>query len=282
MIELGKIQTLEVIRQTPIGVYLNSKNEKAKDDILLPKNQVPQDLKIGDDIEVFVYRDSEDRIISTVKKPKITIGPLAVLKVVNTTGIGAFLDWGLEKDLLLPFKEQEGEVKEGDDCLVALYIDKSDRLCATMKIYNMLSNTPPYKKNERVSGIIYSINMQYGCFVAVDNKYHGLILTKEMYGNFAVGDRVDARVKNVRADGKIELSVRDTAYNEIEGDAQKILDLLEAHNGKVCLNDNSSPEMINAELSMSKKAFKRAVGRLIKEGAVKTTDEGLQALWKQQ
>ena len=282
MIELGKIQTLEVIRQTSIGVYLNSKNEKAKDDILLPKNQVPQDLKIGDDIEVFVYRDSEDRIISTVKKPKITIGPLAVLKVVNTTGIGAFLDWGLEKDLLLPFKEQEGEVKEGDDCLVALYIDKSDRLCATMKIYNMLSNTPPYKKNERVSGIIYSINMQYGCFVAVDNKYHGLILTKEMYGNFAVGDRVDARVKNVRADGKIELSVRDTAYNEIEGDAQKILDLLEANNGKLCLNDNSSPEMINAKLSMSKKAFKRAVGRLIKEGAVKTTDEGLQALWKQQ
>ena len=282
MIELGKIQTLEVIRQTSIGVYLNSKNEKAKDDILLPKNQVPQDLKIGDDIEVFVYRDSEDRIISTVKKPKITIGPLAVLKVVSTTGIGAFLDWGLEKDLLLPFKEQEGEVKEGDDCLVALYIDKSDRLCATMKIYNMLSNTPPYKKNERVSGIIYSINMQYGCFVAVDNKYHGLILTKEMYGNFAVGDRVDARVKNVRADGKIELSVRDTAYNEIEGDAQKILDLLEANNGKLCLNDNSSPEMINAQLSMSKKAFKRAVGRLIKEGAVKTTDEGLQALWKQQ
>ena len=282
MIELGKIQTLEVIRQTSIGVYLNSKNEKAKDDILLPKNQVPQDLKIGDDIEVFVYRDSEDRIISTVKKPKITIGPLAVLKVVSTTGIGAFLDWGLEKDLLLPFKEQEGEVKEGDDCLVALYIDKSDRLCATMKIYNMLSNTSPYKKNERVSGIIYSINMQYGCFVAVDNKYHGLILTKEMYGNFAVGDRVDARVKNVRADGKIELSVRDTAYNEIEGDAQKILDLLEANNGKLCLNDNSSPEMINAKLSMSKKAFKRAVGRLIKEGAVKTTDEGLQALWKQQ
>ena len=282
MIELGKIQTLEVIRQTSIGVYLNSKNEKAKDDILLPKNQVPQDLKIGDDIEVFVYRDSEDRIISTVKKPKITIGPLAVLKVVSTTGIGAFLDWGLEKDLLLPFKEQEGEVKEGDDCLVALYIDKSDRLCATMKIYNMLSNTSPYKKNERVSGIIYSINMQYGCFVAVDNKYHGLILTKEMYGNFAVGDRVDARVKNVRADGKIELSVRDTAYNEIEGDAQKILDLLEANNGKLCLNDSSSPEMINAKLSMSKKAFKRAVGRLIKEGAVKTTDEGLQALWKQQ
>ncbi len=281
MIELGKIQTLEVVRQTSIGVYLNSRNEKAKEDILLPQNQVPQELKIGDDIEVFVYKDSEDRIISTLKKPKITIGSLAVLKVVEATPIGAFLDWGLEKDLLLPFKEQETEIKKGDECLVALYIDKSDRLCATMKIYNMLSSRAPYKKNERVSGIIYSINMQYGCFVAVDNKYHGLILTKEMYGNFAVGDRVDARVKNVRPDGKLELSVRDTAYNEIEGDAQKILDLLKARGGKLRLNDDSSPESIKAELNISKKAFKRAVGRLIKEGAVKTSDEGLEALWKQ-
>ncbi len=281
MIELGKIQTLEVMRQTSIGVYLNSRNEKAKDDILLPQSQVQPELKIGDDVEVFVYKDSEDRIIATVKKPKITIGPLAVLKVVETTPIGAFLDWGLDKDLLLPFKEQECEVKKGDECLVALYIDKSDRLCATMKIYNMLSTKSPYKKNERVSGIIYSINMQFGCFVAVDNKYHGLILTKEMYGKFAVGDKVDARVKNIRPDGKLELSVRDTAYNEIEGDAQKILDLLKARGGKTKLNDNSSPELINTELGMSKKAFKRAVGRLIKEGAIKTTDEGMEMLWKQ-
>ncbi|PKM73745.1 MAG: RNA-binding protein [Firmicutes bacterium HGW-Firmicutes-16] len=281
MIELGKIQTLEVIRQTSIGVYLNSRNENAKDDILLPQSQVPTELKIGDDIEVFVYKDSEDRIIATVKKPKITIGPLAVLKVVETTPIGAFLDWGLDKDLLLPFKEQECEVKKDNECLVALYIDKSDRLCATMKIYNMLSTKSPYKKNERVSGIIYSINMQFGCFVAVDNKYHGLILTKEMYGKFAVGDKVDARVKNIRPDGKLELSVRDTAYNEIEGDAKKILDYLKIHNGKTKINDSSSPELINTELGMSKKAFKRAVGRLIKEGAIKTTDEGLEMLWKQ-
>ena len=117
MIELGKIQILEVIRQTSIGIYLNTRNEKSCEDILLPKNQVPQELKIGDDIEVFVYKDSEDRIISTLKKPKITIGELSVLKVVETTNIGAFLDWGLEKDLLLPFKEQEGEVKKGNEYL---------------------------------------------------------------------------------------------------------------------------------------------------------------------
>ena len=280
MIELGKIQTLEVIRQTPIGVYLNTRLEKSAEDILLPKNQVPQDAKIGDVLEVFVYRDSEDRLIATLKKPKITLGgELAVLKVVEATNIGAFLDWGLEKDLLLPFKEQETQVKKGDECLVALYVDNSNRLCATMKIYNMLSTDSPYKNNDRVSGIVYSINMQYGYFVAVDKKYHGLILDKEAYGTFAVGDTVEARIKKVRSDGKLELSVREAAYKEIETDSQKILNLLKARNGKLLLNDNSSPEKINAELNMSKKAFKRAIGRLFKEGAIKITDEGIEALW---
>jgi len=280
MIELGKIQILEVIRQTPIGAYLNARNEKNSEDILLPKSQLPQELKIGDDIEVFVYKDSEDRIIATARKPKITIGELAVLKVVETTKIGAFLDWGLEKDLLLPFKEQEGEVKKDDKCLVALYVDNSNRLCATMKVYELLSTESPYKNNDRVSGIIYSINRQYGYFVAVDNKYHGLILDKEVYGTYAIGDIVEARIKKVREDGKLELSGREAAYKEIEGDAQKILNLLKLRNGKLQLNDNSSPEKIYAELNMSKKAFKRAVGRLIKEGAIKTTEDGMEAQWK--
>lgn len=280
MIQLGKIQILEVIRQTPNGVYLNAREEKSNEDILLPKNQVPQELKIGDDIEVFVYKDSEDRIIATVKKPKITLGELSVLKVVESTNIGAFLDWGLEKDLLLPFKEQEVEVKKGEEYLVALYVDNSNRLCATMKVYDLLSCESPYKGNDRVSGIIYSINRMYGYFVAVDNKYHGLILDKEAYGNFAVGDKVDARIKKVRTDGKLELSVREAAYKEIDGDAEKILKLLSLRDGKLQINDNSPPEKINSELNMSKKAFKRAVGRLMKEGAVKITDDGIEKLWK--
>ena len=280
MIELGKIQRLEVIRQTLIGAYLNSRDNKSADDILLPKNQVPQELTVGDDIEVFIYNDSEDRIISTVKKPKLTIGEMAVLKVVETTKIGAFLDWGLEKDLLLPFKEQEGDVKKGEEYLVALYVDKSNRLCATMKIYNMLSSNSPYKKNDRVHGIIYSFNNQFGYFMAVDNKYHGLILNKEIYGNYALGDKVEARVKTVRTDGKLELSIREAAYDEIEGDAQKIINQLKLHNGKLQLNDNSAPEKIKAELNMSKKAFKRAVGRLMKEGAIKLTDNGIETMWK--
>jgi len=280
MIELGKIQMLEVIRETPIGVYLNEKNEKIGEDILLPKSQVPPELQIGDDIEVFVYKDSEDRIIATVRKPKLTLGGLAVLRVVEVTGIGAFMDWGLEKDLLLPFKEQEREVKKNEEWLVGLYVDKSSRLCATMKLYNLLGSASPFKSNDRVHGTVYSYNPQFGYFVAVDNKYHGLILNKEIYGGLAVGDSVEARVKKVRADGKLELGMREAAYEEIEGDAQKITDLMKLHEGKLRLNDNSPPETIRTELNMSKKAFKRAVGRLIKEGAVKITDEGMETLWK--
>ena len=279
MIELGKMQKLEVIRKTQIGVYLNSKNVKGKDDILLPKNQVPEDIEVGDEIEVFVYRDSEDRMIATARKPKITIGELAVLRVVETTNIGAFLDWGLEKDLLLPFREQVGKVSKDGTYLVGLYIDSSNRLSATMNIYNLLSNEAPYKENDRVSGTIYSISKSLGAFVALDNKYQGLIPNKELYGNFTEGDSVEVRIKKVRQDGKLELSLRKEAYNEIEGDAKIIMDKLTSKGGILLINDSSTPERIKAELNMSKAAFKRAVGRLLKEGAIKITDKGIDLMW---
>ena len=279
MIELGKIQELEVIRNTSIGAYLNSKNDKDKDDILLPVKQVPQDIEVGDEIEVFVYKDSEDRIISTVRKPKVTIGELAVLRVVETTDIGAFLDWGLEKDLFLPFREQLGKVAKGSTHLVGLYIDSSNRLCATMNIYNLLSSEAPYKENDRVRGTVYSISKELGAFVAVDNKYQGLIPNKELYGNFNEGDNIEVRIKKVRTDGKLELSLRKEAYNEIEGDAQIIIDRLKLNGGTLLINDSSSPERIKTELNMSKGAFKRAVGRLLKEGAIKITDKGIELMW---
>ncbi|MEF9971425.1 MAG: S1-like domain-containing RNA-binding protein [Oscillospiraceae bacterium] len=280
MIELGKIQSLKVLRLTPIGAYLNVPGGDDKEDILLPKNQLSAETQVGDEVEVFVYKDSEDRLISTLKKPKITLGELAVLKIAQVTKVGAFLDWGLEKDLLLPFKEQEGDLKTGDERLVTLYVDKSDRLCASMKIYELLENKAPYKMNERVSGTIYSYNEQLGFFVAVDNKYHGLLLNKELYGSFAIGDKLDARVKRVRPDGKLELSVREATPLAIEGDAQRILDFMKRSGGKTKLNDDSTPETIKAQLNMSKKAFKRAVGRLLKEGAIKISDEGMEMLWK--
>jgi len=279
MTKLGEIQKLEVIRKTQIGVYLNTKNSKDKDDILLPKSQVPDETEVGDEIEVFVYKDSEDRIIATVRKPMLTVGELAVLKVVENTNIGAFLDWGLEKDLLLPFKEQVGKVIEGDKYLVGLYIDSSNRLCATMNIYDMLSYESPYKEKDIVHGTIYNLSKELGAFVAVDNKYQGLIPNKELYGDYTEGGSIEARVKKVKPDGKLELSLRKEAYNEIEGDAQKIMDRLKSQGGKLPLNDSSSPESIKAELNISKAAFKRAVGRLLKEGAIKITDKGIKTTW---
>lgn len=279
MIELGKIQKMEVKRKAQNGLYLSLKGHKDQDGILLPKNQVHCDVKIGDEIEVFVYKDSEDRMISTTRNPKITIDELAVLSVVETTGIGAFLDWGLDKDLFLPFREQVGKVVKGGKYLVGLYIDNSDRLCATMNIYNILSTSSPYKVNDRVHGTIYSISKQLGAFVAVDNKYHGLIPKKELYGNFSEGDHVEVRIKKIRPDGKLELSTRKEAYNEIESDAQKIMDRLKLSGGILLINDSSSPERIKAELNMSKAAFKRAVGRLLKEGAIEITNEGIKRMW---
>lgn len=279
MIELGKIQNLEVVGKSQIGVYLNSRGNKDKDAILLPNNQVLHEIGIGDEVEVFVYKNSEDRMIATMKKPKLTIGELAVLRVVDTTKIGAFLDWGLEKDLFLPFREQVGKVKKGSTCLVGMYIDSNNRLCATMNIYNLLNSESPYEQNDRVKGTVYSISKNIGAFVAVDNKYQGLIPNKELYDSYAEGDIVDARVNRVRQDGKLELSLRKEAYNEIEEDAQKIMGRLKLTGGTLPINDSSTPEHIKAELSMSKAAFKRAVGRLLKEGAIEITGDGIKRVW---
>ncbi|KNY29883.1 CvfB family protein [Pseudobacteroides cellulosolvens] len=279
MVDLGIIQKMEVTRKAPNGLYLNVKGNRGKDDVLLPKNQMPHDAEIGDEIEVFVYKDSEDRMISTTKKPKLTIGEMAVLSVVETTGIGAFLDWGLDKDLFLPFREQVGKVVKGGKYLVALYIDSSDRLCATMNIYNLLRTDSPYKVNDQTRGTIYSISKELGAFVAVDNKYQGLIPNKELYGNFSEGDNIVVRIKKVKPDGKLELSTRKEAYNEIESDAQIIMNRLKLSGGTLNINDSSSPELIKVELNMSKAAFKRAVGRLLKEGAIEITDEGIKMMW---
>ncbi len=280
MIELGKVQTLQAVRESEHGMYLNTPDGEHWQEVLLPKSQVPEDLSIGDSIEVFIYNDAKDRMIATVNRPKLILGETAVLKILDITDIGLFLDWGLERDLFMPFKERIGYPTEGDECLVALYIDKSDRLCATMKVYDYLSTDAPYKKNDWVSGTLYSEHPNLGFFVAVDNRYHGLIPHKEMYGNYQIGDIVETRIQQVRDDGKLELSLRRPAYAEIEGDAKKILDLLQVNDGVLPMNDKTDPETIKSELSMSKKAFKRAIGRLLKEGAIEITDDGICMTWE--
>lgn len=279
MIELGKMQTLEAVRETQNGVYLNTQKGFEKNDILLPRNQVPEDLEIGDKIEVFVYKDSEDRIIATTKRPKLTIGELAALRVVEVNRIGAFMDWGLDKDLLLPYAEQTIKAEKGSTYLVGLYVDNSERLCATMKVYDLLSTDAPYKVNDVVNGTVYNINREFGAFFAIENKYHGMIPNRELYGDIKIGDTAEVRITKVREDGKLELSPRKKAYRQMEDDTNIIMDRLKANGGSLQLNDSSSPEKIKSELNMSKAAFKRAVGRLMKEGAVKITEDGISMTW---
>ncbi len=277
MIELGKRQLLEVVRQKEFGVYLS---EKAGDEtaVLLPKKQVPPGTCIGDKLEVFIYKDSQDRLIATVEDAKIRIGQTAVLKVKDVGKIGAFLDMGLEKELLLPFKEQTYRVRPGEECLVALYVDKSGRLAATMRVYAYMSNEPPYGKDDKVTGTIYEINLDIGAFVAVDNRYYGLIPARELYGDLREGDKVEARVLKVREDGKLDLSPREKAYLQMDTDSRLVLKVLDEFDGVLPFNDKASPETIKREFHLSKNAFKRAVGRLLKEGKIKITEKTIERI----
>ena len=265
MIALGEIQTLVIVKKVEFGVYLAESKESQEEKVLLPVKQVPAGKEIGDTIEVFIYRDSKDRLIATTNVPKITLGKVARLHVAQTGKIGAFLDWGLEKDLLLPFKEQTKKVREGEECLVALYIDKSNRLCATMNVYPYLQQDSPYQKEERVQGTVYEISENFGAFIAVDDIYSGLIPKKELYGEVRIGEQITARVTSVKEDGKLNLSIREKAYLQIETDAEKVIQIIESFDGVLPFSDKASPEVIRRETQMSKNEFKRAVGHLLKE-----------------
>ncbi len=270
--ELGKKVTLKIVRRADFGAYLGDQASQ----VLLPKKQVPEGAKVGDPVDVFVYRDSDDRLIATTRMPKLMLGDLAVLPVVDTGKIGAFLDWGLEKDLLLPFKEQTARMNKGDQVLVSLYIDKSDRLCATMRVYDLLRTDSPYRKDEEVTGIIYDISEKLGVLVAVDHIYSALIPKQEAYGDLPVGREIKARVVRVREDGKLDLSVRKKAYLQMDDDAQMILDRMEENGGSLPFTDKADPTLIRQELGLSKNAFKRAVGRLLKEGKIKITEKNIE------
>ena len=270
--KLGEKQVLTVVKQVEFGVYLGTDEER----VLLPKKQVPSGIEPGDPIEVFLYKDSSDRLIATTHEPKLTLGELAVLEVVDVGKMGAFLDWGLEKDLFLPFKEQTTKVKKGDKCLVSLYKDKSDRLCATMKVYHRLKTDSPYKKDDHVSGIIYDTSRDFGVFVAVDNKYSALIPRKDAVGNLKVGDMVEARVTAVKEDGKLDLNVRDKIPEQMDKDAVYIVRVIEQkYDGRLPFTDKADPEKIREEFGMSKAAFKRGVGRLLKAGKVRIEEGGI-------
>ena len=271
MLRIGEIQELKIVKKVNFGLYL-AQEEDPDQRVLLPKKEVTDEMKLGDHVNAFIYLDSEDRPIATLRTPVLTMGKVALLKVKDVTKIGAFLDWGLEKDLFLPFHEQTRRVLPGDEILAALYKDKSSRLCATMKIYHYLGTRSPYQVGDEVRGMVYEISGNFGTFVAVDDKYSALIPRREGETGLHPGDRIRARVTMVKEDGKLDISIRDKAYLQMDEDADFVYATIEEYEGVLPFDDRVSPEIIRREFGLSKNAFKRAVGRLMKEGRVEIKD----------
>ncbi len=260
--KLGEIQKLKIEKKLEFGVYLSDGNER----VLLPKKQVPEEYHIGDEISVFLYKDSKDRMIATTNTPKLILGQFGVLTVSQVNKVGAFLDWGLEKDLFLPFKEMTRQPSEGDEIIVRVYIDKSQRLCASMKgIYDLLSKKPPYQVGDEVEARIYEFGHDFGTFVALEDKYSAMIPRHEDVSKFRIGDILMVRVTGIKEDGKCDVTIRDKAYVQMDEDAQALLELIDSYAGVLPFTEKASPEVIKRETGLSKAAFKRAVGRLYKE-----------------
>lgn len=278
MIKLGEKQKLVVVKKVEFGIYL-AESAESENRVLLPGKEAPKEIRVGDALEVFVYKDSKDRIISTTETPKLMMGQFAVLKVASVQKIGAFLDWGLPKDLFLPYKEQLTKLYEDDEVLVRLYIDKSSRLCASMKgIYEMLRTDSTYQAGDTVQGRVYEFSNNFGAFVAVDDKYSALVPAHEDHSYLRIGDQVEARVVEVKPDGKLTLTLREKAYLQMDKDAERVLEVLKEYAGVLPFNDKASPEIIMREMKMSKGAFKRAVGHLYKERRIEITERSIRLL----
>lgn len=279
MIKLGEKQILQVVKKVDFGVYLAENQETAETDrVLLPKKQVPADVEIGSEVTAFIYRDSDDRLIATTTTPKIMLGQVAMLHVKEVGKIGAFMDWGLEKDVLLPFREQTRKVRAGEDVLCALYIDKSDRLAVTMNVYEFLRTDSPYVKDDKARGTVYEMSKNFGAFVAVDDIYSGLIPVKELTSKVQIGDDVTVRVTGIKEDGKLDLSLRDKAYLQLDTDGEIILKYMDEHDGIIPFTDKADPQIIKDNMQMSKNQFKRAIGHLMKDGKVKILTDSIERI----
>ena len=272
----GSWQELYIVKTVRQGVYLaetpdGGKTAEAR--VLLPHAQVPEGAKEGNALRVFLYFDSEDRLIATVHEPALTLGKVARLTVAGTSAVGAFLDWGLEKDLFLPFAEQTRRVRTGDTVLAALYADKSGRLCATMNVYPYLETFSPYHKGQTVEGEIYAVLPNFGAYVAVDDRYSAMIPKQEVTAAHSVGTHVKLRVAAVTEDGKLTLAARELAYKAMDSDAISIYNKIDDDfDGELPFDDSASPERIREVFGISKAAFKRAVGKLYRERKIELKD----------
>lgn len=270
---LGRFVTLTVDRLTPQGAYLTDAEPSGDParSLLLPRNE-SEGLGVGDAVEVFVYLDSADRPIATRREPKLTLDEVAFLEVTDITDVGAFVDWGLAKELLVPFARQTRDLRVGDRHPIGLYIDSSGRLAGTMRVSELLKDIGEFQQDEWVVGEAWRQEPGIGVFVIVERAFVGLLPAHEPH-QLRRGDEARFRVSNILRDGKIELSLRGHAHQELEADAQRLLAFL-TKPGAPRLGDRSSPEQIMAAVRLSKKAFKRAAGRLLKRGEAKLDPDG--------
>jgi len=276
MIEIGVYHTLSILRSTDPGLFLGDDDEN---EVLLPNRYVPESFNIGDKIEVFVYLDNEERPVATTTKPYITKGDFALLRCNQVTKFGAFMDWGLVKQLFCPFKEQVFKMKEGNWYLVHCYEDKeTNRLAASSKTNSFLDNKNLTVKMFDEVDLIVSHPSDKGMNVIVNKKHLGLIYKEDLFADIYVGDKLKGVVKKVRPDNKLDISLGQIGYRNIEPNSEIILNSLKDHEGYLALNDSSSPEDIKEQLQMSKKNFKKAIGNLYKQKLIKITDDGIYLL----
>ena len=270
---LGKTAKLRIVRFGSPGAYLGLGGE-GRDDLLLIGSEIPEGATEGDELTVFVHRDSEGRPIATTRIPKLELGEVAFLEVMQLTDFGAFVDWGLAKELLVPFAQQTVELKVGARHPIGLYVDDTGRLAGTMRVTEMLGEARvEWKLDELVDGEAWRNDPDIGLFVIVERAFVGLVPKEEPHG-LSRGEAARFRVSNVLPDGKIELSLRGHAHEELAGDAERILKVL-SRSDAPRVSDKSTPEEIRTLFGLSKKAFKRAVGRLLKERSVTIDDAGL-------
>lgn len=270
---LGDYNNLEIVKRVSFGLYLDGDEDG---EILLPAKYVPDGYDIGDIIKVFVYLDNEERLVATTEEPLAKVGDFALLRVAWTNDYGAFLDWGLLKDLFVPFSEQEGKMVKGNSYLVYVTIDsKSYRIYASARLDKFLSRTkPPYETDEEVDIIVWR-RTDLGWKVIVNGNHSGLVFANEVFRDLKTGDRLKGYVKRVRTDGKIDIALQRHGVAGDDDSSMRLLSAIEAQRGFLPLNDNSSPDEIYSMLGMSKKAFKRAAGKLYKQRLIIIEDDGL-------
>ncbi|MBZ0158225.1 MAG: GntR family transcriptional regulator [Alphaproteobacteria bacterium] len=273
MLEIGKYSELTVKKKTDFGVFLDS----PEGDVLLPRKYVPGGVKIGDLLKVFIYKDSEDRTIATTLTPKATVGEFAYLRVKEVTRIGAFLDWGLEKDLLVPYREQAEKMKAGSRYIVYLFLEEqTKRITATSKIGRFIEKEDiRLHEGEEVDLLVYRLT-ERGFKVIVNNRYFGMLYKNEIFRELAVGERARGFVKKIREDKRIDAVLTREGFEDIEEVKKQILKKLkESRGGFLPLTDESSPQSIREELDMSKKTFKKAIGSLYRDGTIEIKHDGI-------